>query len=103
MTMWANILESEGFQVPHIHPSGWLSAVYYVRVPGVVRSDGHAGWIEFGEPYTDIFHSVRPETLALRPEDGLLLMFPSYFYHRTLPFHSDEQRISIAFDIVPKR
>jgi tetratricopeptide (TPR) repeat protein len=103
MTMWGNVLESEGFQVPHIHPSGWLSAVYYVRVPGVVRSEGHGGWIEFGEPYQDIAHSVQAETLALRPEDGLLLMFPSYFYHRTLPFHSDEQRISIAFDIVPKR
>ncbi len=103
ITMWANVIESEGFQVPHIHPSGWLSAVYYVSVPEVVRSDGQGGWIEFGEPYQDIAHNVRPETLALRPENGLLLMFPSYFYHRTLPFHSSEQRISIAFDIVPKR
>jgi hypothetical protein len=33
----------------------------------------------------------------------MLLLFPSYFYHRTLPFRSAEQRISIAFDVVPKR
>jgi tetratricopeptide (TPR) repeat protein len=103
LTMWANVIESEGFQVPHIHPSGWLSAVYYVKVPEVVRSEGQSGWIEFGEPYQDIAHNVRPETLALRPEDGLLLLFPSYFYHRTLPFQSNERRISIAFDVVPKR
>lgn len=103
LTMWANVLDSEGFQVPHIHPSGWLSAVYYVQVPEVVNSDGQAGWIEFGEPYKDIAHSVQPELRAIRPQPGLLLLFPSYFYHRTLPFLSSEQRVSIAFDVVPRR
>jgi hypothetical protein len=29
-----------------------------------------------------------------------MLLFPSYFYHRTLPFHARETRISFAFDIV---
>jgi uncharacterized protein (TIGR02466 family) len=105
LTMWAIIIEAEGFQVPHIHPSGWLSGVYYVRLPEVVHApDGkQAGWIEFGEPYSDIAHSVRPELRAFEPEEGLLLMFPSYFYHRTLPFVSDQQRISISFDVVPAR
>jgi tetratricopeptide (TPR) repeat protein len=105
LTMWANIIEAEGFQVPHIHPSGWLSAVYYVQVPEVVRQSGdrRAGWIEFGEPYDDIAHRAKPETMAVQPEAGMLLLFPSYFYHRTLPFEGDEQRISIAFDVVPKR
>ena len=105
LTMWAIIIEAEGFQVPHIHPSGWLSGVYYVRLPEVVHApDGNqAGWIEFGEPYSDIAHSVQPELKAFRPEEGLLLMFPSYFYHRTLPFVSDQQRISISFDVVPAR
>jgi len=31
----------------------------------------------------------------------MLVLFPSYFYHRTEPFESQDQRISIAFDIVP--
>ena len=103
--MWAIVIEAEGFQVPHIHPSGWLSGVYYVALPEVVRSQGgqRAGWIEFGEPYWDIAHSVQPELKAFQPEEGLLLMFPSYFYHRTLPFTSDQQRISISFDVVPSR
>jgi tetratricopeptide (TPR) repeat protein len=105
LTMWAIIIEAEGFQVPHIHPSGWLSGVYYVTLPDVVHApDGHqAGWIEFGEPYSDIAHNVQPELKAFQPEEGLLLMFPSYFYHRTLPFVSDQQRISISFDVVPSR
>lgn len=103
LMMWANVLEAESFQVPHIHPSGWLSSAYYVRLPEVVRAgrDDRAGWIEFGEPYRDIAHAAAPELHAIRPEEGLLLLFPSYFYHRTLPFESAEQRISIAFDVVP--
>jgi hypothetical protein len=30
-----------------------------------------------------------------------MILFPSYFYHRTVPFRSDDYRISIAFDIIP--
>jgi tetratricopeptide (TPR) repeat protein len=105
LTMWAIVIEAEGFQVPHIHPSGWLSGVYYVTLPEAVRTQGEqrAGWIEFGEPYADIAHSVQPELKSFQPEEGLLLLFPSYFYHRTLPFTSDRQRISISFDVVPAR
>jgi tetratricopeptide (TPR) repeat protein len=105
LTMWAIIIEAEGFQVPHIHPSGWLSGVYYVTLPEAVRTQGdqRAGWIEFGEPYSDIAHSVQPELKSFQPEEGLLLLFPSYFYHRTLPFAADRQRISISFDVVPAR
>jgi len=45
---------------------------------------------------------------AFRPEDGLMMVFPSYFYHRTIPFEATtpiegaEQRISIAFDVLPE-
>ena len=30
-----------------------------------------------------------------------MLLFPSYIYHRTVPFEGAETRISIAFDVVP--
>jgi hypothetical protein len=31
-----------------------------------------------------------------------MLTFPSYFWHRTIPFASEEDRISIAFDLIPE-
>ncbi|MFQ6018117.1 MAG: putative 2OG-Fe(II) oxygenase, partial [Kiloniellaceae bacterium] len=37
-----------------------------------------------------------------QPEEGLMLLFPSYFYHRTIKFETAETRISIAFDVVPE-
>ncbi len=39
---------------------------------------------------------------TFQPEEGLMLLFPSYFYHRTVPFEAAEERISISFDVKPK-
>ena len=35
------------------------------------------------------------------PEPGLLVLFPSYMWHGTVPFTSQETRLTCAFDIVP--
>ena len=59
-----------------------------------------AGWIEFGRPYWDFETRAEPLTTLIKPEEGLMLLFPSYIYHRTLPFAGGEERISIAFDIL---
>ena len=37
----------------------------------------------------------------IRPEPGLLLLFPSYYYHRSLPYDGAGERISISFDLAP--
>ena len=101
-TAWGVVLDAGAFQVPHIHPSAWLSGVYYVRLPEIVTDLGaaHAGWIEFGRPYWDFAIRVEPETRLVKPEEGLMLLFPSYMFHRTLPFAGPGERISIAFDIL---
>ena len=100
---WATVLDASGHQDPHHHPSGWLSGVYYVRVPpGVSRSpDDTAGWIEFGRPDPFFGLTAEPEVRLFQPEEGLMLLFPSHFWHRTIPFVDREPRISIAFDLVP--
>jgi len=103
LTAWAIVLQAEGHQIPHNHPSAWLSGVYYVQLPAIVAMPGQqqAGWIEFGRP-PDHFHTtVEAEVRAFQPEEGLMLLFPSFIYHRTVPFESAETRISIAFDVVP--
>lgn len=102
---WVTILEAQGHQLPHIHPSAWLSGVYYVQLPATVKcgpADG-AGAIEFGRPPDELVLSAEPPVRLVRPEEGLLVLFPSYLYHRTLPFESDQRRISIAFDVIPER
>jgi hypothetical protein len=29
------------------------------------------------------------------------VLFPSYFWHGTVPFQSDQPRVTVAFDAVP--
>ncbi len=103
LVVWATILNSGGHQDPHNHPGGAVSGVYYARVPAVIGDDdsSNQGWLEFGRPNRK-FGALEPKILRrVRPEEGRFVLFPSHFWHRTLPFASDEQRISIAFDLVP--
>ncbi len=102
ITAWGVILDEGAYQVPHIHPSAWLSGVYYVELPPTLGADddGTAGWIEFGRPYWDFRIRAEPETRLIEPEEGLMLLFPSYMFHRTLPFSGAGERISIAFDVL---
>jgi tetratricopeptide (TPR) repeat protein len=101
--IWATILGSQGHQAPHIHRSGWLSGCYYARIPDVITADAkdRAGWIEFGRPQAYPGAAAEPRVRACQPYEGMVVLFPSYFYHRTIPFESDDKRISIAFDILP--
>ncbi|MDH4023777.1 MAG: 2OG-Fe(II) oxygenase family protein, partial [Gammaproteobacteria bacterium] len=62
-----------------------------------------AGALEFGQLPARVIHTREPERRIVAPVAGRLVVFPSYFYHRTLPFVSGEQRISIAFDVMPMR
>jgi tetratricopeptide (TPR) repeat protein len=103
LTSWAAVLERQGNLDPHIHYDGFVSGVYYCRLPMAVSdaSQGRAGWFELGRLPARFQASVAPEVRAVQPEEGLMILFPSYFYHRTVPFDTGETRISIAFDVMP--
>ena len=103
LVAWAIVMDRQGHQLPHIHPAAWISGVYYVQLPSLMQGDGngHAGWIEFGRPQSDFKSKAEPEIRIFRPEEGLMFLFPSYLYHETIPYESDENRISVAFDVLP--
>lgn len=101
LDMWTVVLREGGHQVPHIHPQGWVSGVYYVKVPA--GGPEVAGPIEFGGRDHLLPLEAPPRTRTVMPEEGLLLLFPSFYYHRTVPTRTDEERICVAFDMVPVR
>jgi len=39
---------------------------------------------------------------VIEPAEGVVLLFPSYLWHATVPFERGEERISIAFDVYPE-
>ncbi len=98
---WSCRLKSSGFHTNHFHPQGWISSAYYVSLPGAV-DDGEQGWLKFGESNIALSERDRPERLV-KPGVGKLVLFPSYFWHGTVPFVSDDMRLTVAFDVVPQK
>lgn len=97
-SMWSVRLAPHGFHTNHVHPEGWLSSACYIETPDDEEAGEHDGWLKFGEP-----GPTSPSLAAqrhIRPEPGLLVLFPSYMWHGTSPFRRGA-RMSIAFDLVP--
>jgi tetratricopeptide (TPR) repeat protein len=98
---WSVRLHRDGYHTSHVHPRGWISSACYIQLPDSMRT-GHTaeGILSFGTPGIITTPSLDAE-LSVRPEVGLLVLFPSYFWHGTLPFHSEQPRLTVAFDVVP--
>ena len=100
-TAWSCRLHSSGYHTNHVHPKGWISSAYYASLPDVVtEGNGQQGWLKFGESNLGLGERDRPGR-TVKPGVGMLVLFPSYFWHGTVPFSSDETRLTIAFDVVP--
>lgn len=99
---WSVRLQPNGFHRDHFHPDGWLSSAFYVETPdAALDTPERQGWIRFGQP-PFVTNPPLPAEHFVRPKPGRLVLFPSYFWHGTVPFTTDEVRMTIAFDVVPK-
>ena len=100
---WSVRLRTSGHHRNHVHPRGWISSACYVELPDCMsdtRTD--EGILTFGQPSIITTPTLGTE-YALRPKVGMLVLFPSYFWHGTVPFASDQPRLTVAFDAVPDR
>ncbi len=99
--VWATQAAERGYIDTHIHEDSWLSGAYYVELPPAIRAEdaSHAGWIEFGRPFASLPQWPQAELRQVCPRTGTLLLFPSYMFHRTLPYTGSGERISISFDL----
>ncbi len=98
---WSSRLYDCGFHTNHVHPKGWISSAYYVALPEAVENEAaKEGWIKFGEPNLP-FGVADAVRRSVKPRTGTLVLFPSYMWHGTIPFHSQQSRTTIAFDAIP--
>ena len=97
---WFIRLIKGGHQTEHIHSGAWLSGIFYLQMPKC--TDQEEGSIELGLWGYDypILNKSYPKN-RFYPKNGSIILFPSSLFHRTIPFHSDEERMSIAFDLLP--
>ena len=100
---WSVRLRSGGFHISHIHHTGWISSALYVSLPGEVASskqEGGPGALAFGVPDHALGLDLPPRRVET-PRVGQLVIFPSYFWHGTIPFESAQPRLTVAFDALP--
>lgn len=99
---WSVRLQGGGFHTNHFHPMGWISSAYYVKVPDEA-ADGAAkpGWFKLGETNLQLGAHERVQR-HVQPRPGHLVLFPSYFWHGTIPFNTSDERITVAFDVIPR-
>jgi len=103
---WANISKLGNYHRMHNHPGSAWSGCYYVRAHSEGQST--AGALELYDPrpfteMTDVPGTPYGQRLLVRPEPGLLVLFPGWMYHFVHPVTSTEPRISIAFNALWKR
>ncbi len=89
-----------GHQISHIHPTGWVSGVLYLKTVKSPSED--EGAIEFSIQGFDypIIRDDYPRRIH-QPIDGEIVLFPSSLFHRTIPVIKDVERSVIAFDLQP--
>jgi uncharacterized protein (TIGR02466 family) len=96
---WANINRAGDFNRVHSHGGVHWSGVYYVD-----HGDG-AGELELIDPRHLSATTPAPgfplsHRLVVKPEPGLLVLFPGWLEHWVTPSRATGERISIAFNIV---
>ena len=101
---WANVSGPGAFNMPHVHGGTYWAAVYYVRV-----GDGEGGELVLHDPRMPglrmhapgvRFKNLGPEVKAdIKPEEGLLVLFPGWLSHSVEPWQGSGERISVAMNI----
>jgi uncharacterized protein (TIGR02466 family) len=105
--LWININGHKDFNQPHIHPNSIISGAYYINVPensGNIVFHNNAFDLMYPLSYVkiDLFNEYNSSNWWIKPENNLLILFPSWLKHHVEPNLSNKKRISISFNILLK-
>jgi len=103
--LWININGKRDFNQYHEHPRSMFGGIFYIKAPK------DCGDLVLINPITTHQHYIDPATIEtfneynsysynVAPVDNKLVMFPAWVPHFTFPNESDEDRISIAFNVI---
>jgi len=104
-TPWINYQRANEYNPPHNH-AGHLSFVIYLQVPEELfkeyeetkdsSNSGGAGVINFQYGESLPFNAVGYQQM---PQEGMILIFPSWLTHHVFAFKSDVERISVSGNV----
>lgn len=101
---WVNVNPPGAHNVPHDHPGSFWSGCYYVK-NDKASDDPSAGAITFIDARTAPAGQPLVKAPAMKalhtvhPQPGALLFFPSSLKHLVSPNESNEDRVTMAFNV----
>jgi uncharacterized protein (TIGR02466 family) len=101
---WVTVCRAGAYHAPHSHPDSAWSGVYYVDAGTGDPDCPLSGVLEFLDPRAGIEAVSAPgdpygEPFRVRPEAGLLIIFPSWLYHWVHPYTGQTPRIAVSFNV----
>ena len=105
---WANVNRSGDYNMLHAHPGSDWSVVYYVATASVSDDNPMSGRIELRDPRPAAVFANTPGTksgqpMLIKPQAGMMLVFPAWIEHQVHPFTGEGHRISIAINVTLDR
>jgi hypothetical protein len=97
---WLVSMKSGGQLRPHMHEQGWISGSIYINVPS--KSQTESGNLVVCIEEERLSGKNINQEKSIDVVTGSLCLFPASLLHYTIPFESEEERIVLAFDVVPK-
>ena len=102
---WSIINVKSSSNSRHIHSNNYISAAYYVKAPkdcgDIIFYDPRNARL-IRKPKTNKGNFLNAELINIKPQEGLLVLFPSYLHHSVEENLSDEERIVISFNLDTK-
>ena len=98
---WLICMKSGGKLSSHMHEKGWVSGSVYINVPPKLKTDSGNLVVCIDDKKYETKTSQNTKKI-INVNTGSLCLFPSSLHHYTIPFESEEERIVLAFDVIPK-
>lgn len=100
---WANVLAKGAAHRMHSHPNNFLSGAYYVRTGrGADTINFHDPRLQTAiirPPVTELT-AENTDQVVVRVSNGTLLLFPAYLQHSVDANESEEERVSVSFNVM---
>jgi uncharacterized protein (TIGR02466 family) len=111
--VWFQIQNGGSFHDVHSHGNCSWSGVYYVQVDSAEHRSAHPQlgplngatrfysplFMHLGGAYVDRGNAwMQQATLDVMPQEGDLVLFPSFLLHKAMPYSGDRDRIIVSFN-----
>lgn len=99
---WVHVTRDGGYHEPHNHPNCSWCGIYYLEVGDCTRNPPN-GVNRFFPPVRALYAdfgsmAFNHNAVSVPPEEGTLVLFPSYVEHSATPYRGTRERIVISFN-----